>query len=132
MSRTKHTAHTAGPWTFNRNTAATHADNCIQAKEGDRSVNIFYLRDSYWAREHNNVPYHAEANAARIVECVNSLEGVQNPAALQSFIREAYKLMLRCDQDEGVQPDGSNMCTLGFAMALENLGVDAVLYDLSK
>jgi len=118
MSRTK---HTPTPWTYNRNTVATHENNCIQAKEGDRSVNIFQLSDSYWAREHNDVPYHAEANAARIVECVNALEGVQNPAALQSFIKEAYKLMLRCDQ--GVQP---------FALALENLGVDDELLGVIK
>jgi len=100
--------HTPGPWKL-RDTGYEFSKDIVQAKPSE------------WVIKHN-VP---SDQAARIVACVNALEGVQNPEALREFIQEAYKLMLRCDNEEGVQPDGSNMCTLNLAMTLEALVVGA-------
>ena len=109
--------HTKGPWTV-----SIEEPRVVRAPSGD----IITSGEDF----ENETCF--VSNASRIVECVNALEGIENPAALQDFIREAYKLMLRCDRDEGVQSDGSNMSTQGIAMALGALGISSKIIEEIK
>ena len=110
--------HTPGPWT---QMICTDLRPQVTNKNGLQIV-----------RASGDPSMDHEANASRIVACVNACEGIDNPAALQDFIREAYKLMLRCDRDEGMQSDGSNMSTLDLAMSLESLGVSSKIIEEVK
>lgn len=68
MSKSK---HTPGPW------------------DGDTDgEKLFVVGKDY---EICTMSGNAEANAARIVECVNACEGIENPAALKHFIETARK-----------------------------------------
>jgi hypothetical protein len=78
-------AHTAGPWSYARNpentrwiidSAPAHAIACTAGHEPDN-----------------------EANARRIVECVNALEGIPNPAAIAGVVAALAALV---EQHEGM------------------------------
>jgi len=110
--------HTAAPWSV-----------CLTKLNGKTHIGARGI-PTIATLETRHISFNQEqANASRIVECVNACEGIDNPAALQDFIREAYKLMLRCDRDEGMQSDGSNMSTLDLAMSLESLGVSSKIIE---
>ncbi len=70
--------HTPGPWkVFNVN-------EIRQEKDGYRTL-ATTCTDAAGAA---GVSAKSKANAARIVECVNALEGVENPAALPTLLRK--------------------------------------------
>jgi hypothetical protein len=70
--------HTPGPWTVKRLASAYY----IHGSEKGAIGNILN-------RDKKKNPYAQEADAARIVECVNAFEGVADPKQAMLKIRRA-------------------------------------------
>ena len=83
------TKHTPEPW---------HVDNTVY-KRSRTSINNHTI-DVWYGLEFNDVTIKEEtsrANAKRIVECVNAMEGVKNPSEFMEVVKklelDAYKAL---------------------------------------
>lgn len=75
--------HTPGPWAIQR-----PLDKIVVATSNGVAAEVKF----------NN----REANAARIVECVNALEGVENPARAIELAREQLEFLLIAADKRGL------------------------------
>jgi hypothetical protein len=79
-----HTAHTPGPWRIGQDSAA-HA---IWTAGNVPASLIVAIRPDCTEQDNNR-----QANAARIVACVNAMEGIADPGAVPDLLAALRELM---------------------------------------
>ena len=104
--------HTKEPWRVIKIGSSEHP--VVRAEELD-------ICDC-WDHGNNMVPgkLEGEANAQRIVDCVNALEGL-NPAAIKEVVKALENLVEVCPCQNGCDPADMSCATMRARTALANI-----------
>lgn len=107
------TPHVAEPWEVSHRAKAGE-DAVIAAK--NRPLTICQVHD-FGAESMEHTTAEANANANRIVACVNALAGVKDPAAAISDVRATIRGAIEWANDRGYATDDQPWCALSAALA---------------
>jgi hypothetical protein len=115
--------HTPGPWISLEGTLDNRTHGAvIFGGPGRDKTELVATTDTLDPADED----HAErmlANAARIVECVNALEGVENPAAIQHLIGKVQAAVKVLTGPEKISSVGRETIASFLSEAIAALGV---------
>lgn len=90
--------HTPGPWEVNYFVDHDEEGSCIEA--AGRNVATLYFRHGKYKAV---LAEQSEANAARIVACVNACEGIERPNIVIPELISALRLCISLHETYGMQ-----------------------------
>ena len=100
--------HTKEPWHAIQNPEWENADYRISNKDNDKWANF------------NQIAYANEANAKRIVACVNACAGITNEALEAGIVKEAMELFWRVS-DKAVLNENNQMTYNGKTIFISDM-----------